>query len=132
MVRLFPVQPSGDTMALSESIEEGDGGLDGSPSAATFHGLTALQLALNPSATIYHGYDTYIEDGLLCLRHKIRNMEKKKVASALSCASKCLCINVSLLLNSHSGVQLKLEGYQTRLKNGETLNQDQMVIYRLY
>ncbi|KAK3526378.1 hypothetical protein QTP70_025407 [Hemibagrus guttatus] len=98
MVQLFPV-PSSDTTALSELMEERDGGLDGSPSADSPHSLTALQLALNPSAAVYHGYETYIEDGLICLKHKIRNIEKKK---------------------------LKLEGYQIRLKNGETLNPDQM------
>ncbi|XP_026774491.3 caprin-2 isoform X3 [Pangasianodon hypophthalmus] len=98
MVQLFPSQAS-DTMALSESMEERDAGLDGSPSTDSPHAFTALQLALNPSATVYHGYENYIEDGLICLRHKIRNIEKKK---------------------------LKLEGYQMRLKNGDTLNQDQM------
>ncbi|XP_058263336.1 caprin-2 isoform X1 [Hemibagrus wyckioides] len=98
MVQLFSVRSS-DATALSESTEERDGGLDGSPSAGSPHSLTALQLALNPSAAVYHGYETYIEDGLICLKHKIRNIEKKK---------------------------LKLEGYRMRLENGETLNQDQM------
>ncbi|XP_060763895.1 caprin-2 [Neoarius graeffei] len=98
MVQLFP-SPASDAMVLSESAEERDVRPDGSSSAESPRALSALQLALNPSATVYHGYETYIEDGLLCLRHKIRNIEKKK---------------------------LKLEGYQMRLKNGETLNQDQM------
>lgn len=82
MVQLFPVRSSHAT-ALSELTEERDGGLDGSPSAGSPHSLTALQLALNPSAAVYHGYETYIEDGLICLKHKIRNIEKKKVASAV-------------------------------------------------
>ncbi|XP_060743426.1 caprin-2 isoform X1 [Tachysurus vachellii] len=98
MVQLFRVQSS-DATALSELMEERDGGRDGSPGTGSPHSLTALQFALNPSSTVYHGYETYIEDGLICLRHKIRNIEKKK---------------------------LKLEGYQMRLKNGEKLNQDQM------
>lgn len=36
------------------------------------------QLPLEVS-TAYQGYDSYIEDGLICLKHKIRNMEKRKV-----------------------------------------------------
>ncbi|XP_028673769.1 caprin-2 isoform X5 [Erpetoichthys calabaricus] len=62
-------------------------------------GLSSLQLALSAATTTYQGYDTYIEDGLLCLKHKIRNIEKKK---------------------------LKLEDYKKRLGDGETLNMDQM------
>ncbi|KAF4080977.1 hypothetical protein AMELA_G00155480 [Ameiurus melas] len=99
MVQLFP-SPASDATALSESVEGRDAGPDVGPSSASPpHAFTALQLALNPSASVYQGYETYIEDGLICLRHKIRNIEKKK---------------------------LKLEGYQTRLKNGDTLNPDQM------
>ncbi|XP_017341550.1 caprin-2 isoform X3 [Ictalurus punctatus] len=99
MVQLFPNQAS-DATALAESVEDRDAGPDVGPSTPSPpHAFTSLQLALNPSASVYHGYETYIEDGLICLRHKIRNIEKKK---------------------------LKLEGYQTRLKNGETLNPDQM------
>ncbi|KAM9497186.1 caprin-2 isoform 2-T2 [Clarias gariepinus] len=98
MVQLFPSQGS-DATVLPGSIDEGKAGPEGSPSADSPRALTALQLALNPSGTVYYGYETYIEDGLICLRHKIRNIEKKK---------------------------LKLEGYQMRLKNGERLNQDQM------
>lgn len=30
-------------------------------------------------STTYQGYETYIEDGLICLKHKVRNLEKKKV-----------------------------------------------------
>ncbi|KAI5100226.1 caprin-2 [Silurus meridionalis] len=98
MVQLFPC-PASDAVALSESMDERDAELDGSPGADSPRTLTALQLALNPSETVYHGYETYIEEGLLCLRHKIRNIEKKK---------------------------LKLEGYQARLKNGDMLNPDQL------
>ncbi|KAJ3612127.1 hypothetical protein NHX12_020404 [Muraenolepis orangiensis] len=60
-------------------------------------GLDALQLHLDMS-TAYHGYEAYIEDGLICLKHKIRNMEKRK---------------------------LKLEDYMTRVKSGGSLNKDQ-------
>uniref|UniRef100_A0A3Q2EHM1 Caprin-1 dimerization domain-containing protein n=1 Tax=Cyprinodon variegatus TaxID=28743 RepID=A0A3Q2EHM1_CYPVA len=30
-------------------------------------------------STTYQGYETYIEDGLICLKHKVRNLEKKKL-----------------------------------------------------
>ncbi|XP_015256107.1 PREDICTED: caprin-2-like [Cyprinodon variegatus] len=50
-------------------------------------------------STTYQGYETYIEDGLICLKHKVRNLEKKK---------------------------LKLKEYQKRLVQGEVLNKDQM------
>ncbi|XP_051976961.1 caprin-2-like [Xyrauchen texanus] len=71
----------------------------GSPKSDSSRALPALQLTLNSSLTTYYGYEKFIEDGLICLKHKIRNIEKKK---------------------------LKLEGYNERLKNGETLNQDQL------
>lgn len=106
MVQLFPSQAS-DAVALSESREERDARPDGSSSAESPRTLSALQLALNPSATVYPGYETYIEDGLICLRHKIRNIEKKKVASCLYCvhhkltnASKPPDTFVNLLLNT--------------------------------
>uniref|UniRef100_H3ABS7 Caprin-2 n=1 Tax=Latimeria chalumnae TaxID=7897 RepID=H3ABS7_LATCH len=44
-------------------------------------------------------YENYIENGLICLKHKIRNMEKRK---------------------------LKLEDYRDRLKQGDALNPDQL------
>lgn len=31
------------------------------------------------TSIVYYGYETYIEDGLICLKHKVRNLEKKKV-----------------------------------------------------
>lgn len=40
--------------------------------------LQNLQLNLETS-TCYYGYENYIEDGLICLKHKIRNLAKKKV-----------------------------------------------------
>ncbi|XP_040031468.2 caprin-2 isoform X2 [Gasterosteus aculeatus] len=67
-------------------------------------GLSALQLNLETS-TVYYGYDTYIVDGLICLKHKIRNLEKKK---------------------------LKLEDYRKRLNWGEELNNDQMEAVKKY
>ncbi|XP_048012732.1 caprin-2 isoform X1 [Megalobrama amblycephala] len=88
-------------LSPSRTIEtltvEKDG--QGSPKSESPRVLTALQLALSPATTMYYGYEKYIEDGLICLKHKIRNIEKKK---------------------------LKLEGYSERLKKGEKLNQDQL------
>nr|XP_020479552.1 caprin-2 isoform X2 [Monopterus albus] len=67
-------------------------------------GPDALQLNLEIS-TIYHGYETYVEDGIICLKHKVRNLEKKK---------------------------LKLEEYKKRLNRGEALNKDQMAAVERY
>ncbi|XP_061085071.1 importin-8-like [Conger conger] len=94
MVQLSP-SPAQDVSPPSERSEEAKG----SPKSASPSGLSALQLALSTSTVTYHSYDTYIEDGLICLKHKIRNIEKKR---------------------------LKLEDYKKRLKNGEALNKDQM------
>ena len=49
-----------------------------SPKTGSPGGLSPLNLHLEAS-TAYQGYDTYIEDGLICLKHKIRNMDKRKV-----------------------------------------------------
>ncbi|XP_014830041.1 PREDICTED: caprin-2 isoform X4 [Poecilia mexicana] len=67
-------------------------------------GLTSPLVSMEMS-TAYHGYETYIEDGLICLKHKVRNLEKKK---------------------------LKLKDYQKRLSLGEVLNKDQMVAVEKY
>ncbi|KAK5606910.1 hypothetical protein CRENBAI_013688 [Crenichthys baileyi] len=67
-------------------------------------GLNSLQVSLDVS-TAYHGYETYIEDGLICLKHKVRNLEKKK---------------------------LKLNDYKKRLGQGEVLNKDQMAAVEKY
>ncbi|KAM8974131.1 caprin-2 [Pelodytes ibericus] len=55
---------------------------------------TSLSSALTP----LQAYETYLDNGLVSLKHKIRNIEKKKV---------------------------KLEDYRERLNSGECLNQDQ-------
>ncbi|XP_030628334.1 caprin-2 [Chanos chanos] len=81
-----------------ETCTEGEVG-QGSPKLDSPRALASLQLSLNPSFRTYPGYETYIEDGLICLKHKIRNIEKKK---------------------------LKLEEYKRRLQNGDSLNQDQL------
>ncbi|XP_023793179.1 caprin-2 isoform X6 [Cyanistes caeruleus] len=64
-----------------------------------------LQSALSTAASPSQAYETYIDNGLICLKHKIRNIEKKK---------------------------LKLEDYKDRLKKGETLNQDQLEAVEKY
>lgn len=82
MVQLSP-SPTLDVTPPPERSEEGeerpeDPAMAGSPKVGSPGGLSALQLSLEASTT-YHGYDTYIEDGLICLKHKVRNLEKKKV-----------------------------------------------------
>ncbi|XP_051496097.1 caprin-2 isoform X1 [Apus apus] len=64
-----------------------------------------LQSALGSAASPAQAYETYIDNGLICLKHKIRNIEKKK---------------------------LKLEDYKDRLKKGESLNQDQLEAVEKY
>ncbi|XP_039189168.1 caprin-2 isoform X1 [Crotalus tigris] len=67
--------------------------------------MSPLQAALNSAATASQAYETYIDNGLICLKHKIRNIEKKK---------------------------FKLEDYRDRLKRGEVLNQDQLEAVEKY
>ncbi|KAM6154693.1 caprin-2 isoform 14-T14 [Erethizon dorsatum] len=67
--------------------------------------LSPLQSALGSAASPSQAYETYIDNGLICLKHKIRNIEKKK---------------------------LKLEDYRDRLKNGEQLNPDQLEAVEKY
>ncbi|XP_053114509.1 caprin-2 isoform X4 [Hemicordylus capensis] len=67
--------------------------------------LSPLQATLSSAATASQAYETYIDNGLICLKHKIRNIEKKK---------------------------LKLEDYKDRLKKGESLNQDQLEAVEKY
>ncbi|XP_067392430.1 caprin-2 [Emydura macquarii macquarii] len=67
--------------------------------------MSPLQSALNCAASPSQAYETYIDNGLICLKHKIRNIEKKK---------------------------LKLEDYRDRLKKGEALNQDQLEAVEKY
>ncbi|XP_008566310.1 PREDICTED: caprin-2 isoform X4 [Galeopterus variegatus] len=64
-----------------------------------------LQSTLSSAASPSQAYETYIDNGLICLKHKIRNIEKKK---------------------------LKLEDYKDRLKNGEQLNPDQLEAVEKY
>ncbi|XP_059538457.1 caprin-2 isoform X2 [Myotis daubentonii] len=67
--------------------------------------LSPLQSPLRSAASPSQAYETYIDNGLICLKHKIRNIEKKK---------------------------LKLEDYKDRLKNGEQLNPDQLEAVEKY
>uniref|UniRef100_A0A8C2JNB5 Caprin family member 2 n=1 Tax=Cyprinus carpio TaxID=7962 RepID=A0A8C2JNB5_CYPCA len=98
MVQLSPSRTI-ETLTPNElTVEKEDD--QGSPKSESPRMLTALQLAFNPATTTtYYGYEQYIEDSLICLKHKIRNIEKKK---------------------------LKLESYSERLKKGDKLNPDQL------
>ncbi|CAJ0960712.1 unnamed protein product [Ranitomeya imitator] len=83
MVQLSPSSPAGD----------------GKPHAE--RGLASL-LSTAPPLQVY---ETYMENGFISLKHKIRNIEKKKV---------------------------KLEDYRERLRNGENLNPDQLEAVEKY
>lgn len=125
MVQLS-ASPDAD-MSHSPSRRSGEvGEKHGSPKFdSSPRSLTALQLALSASTTAYPGYETYIEDGLICLKHKIRNIEKKKVRNECHVGKlkgfKCFPLTEVIYL------QFKLEEYMRRLKNGDRLNQDQLV-----
>ncbi|XP_006895140.1 PREDICTED: caprin-2 isoform X2 [Elephantulus edwardii] len=67
--------------------------------------MSPLHSILTSPASPAQAYETYIDNGLICLKHKIRNIEKKK---------------------------LKLEDYKDRLKNGERLNPDQLEAVEKY
>ncbi|XP_062300179.1 caprin-2 [Scomber scombrus] len=108
MVQLSP-SPTMDVTPPPERSEEGEERQDdlvmaGGPKMGSPGGLSALQISLEVS-TAYHGYETYIEDGLICLKHKVRNLEKKK---------------------------LKLEDYKKKLNQGEALNKDQLMAVEKY
>ncbi|XP_074758177.1 caprin-2 isoform X1 [Athene noctua] len=75
------------------------------PSGESQPPSSPLQSVLNSAASPSQAYETYIDNGLICLKHKIRNIEKKK---------------------------LKLEDYKDRLKKGEVLNQDQLEAVEKY
>lgn len=99
MVQLSPSRTI-ETFSPLEMAVEMDGG-QGSPKSDSPRSLTTLQLALSPSTTTYYGYEKYIEDGLICLKHKIRNIEKKKVLHFSFCSSivkrslyfsSCVCV----------------------------------------
>ncbi|XP_029317359.1 caprin-2 isoform X2 [Cottoperca gobio] len=108
MVQLSP-SPTLDVTPPPESSEEGEERREDlvmpySPTVDSPIGLSGLQLSLEAS-TVYHDYDTYIEDGLICLKHKVRNLEKKK---------------------------LKLQDYKKRLNWGKELNKDQLAAVAKY
>ncbi|XP_075132511.1 caprin-2 [Leptodactylus fuscus] len=93
MVQLSPPSPGGND------------NLAGDPKHQSSRGLGSLQSSLSPTATPLQVYETYLENGFISLKHKIRNIEKKKV---------------------------KLEDYRERLRNGEVLNQDQQEAVEKY
>ncbi|XP_026217172.1 caprin-2 isoform X2 [Anabas testudineus] len=101
MVQLSP-SPTRDVSTPPECSEGPV--MAGHPKVGSPRRLSTLHMDLEVS-TAYLGYETYIEDGLICLKHKIRNMKKKK---------------------------LKLEDYKKRLEQGESLNKDQMAAVEAY
>ncbi|XP_058138989.1 caprin-2 isoform X8 [Dasypus novemcinctus] len=99
--------PAAGHQAPSGGREEGaEGSMKAAkpPAPPSQHVDSPLQPALGP-ASPSQAYETYIDNGLICLKHKIRNIEKKK---------------------------LKLEDYKDRLKNGEQLNPDQLEAVEKY
>lgn len=92
MVQLSPSRTKETLRPLGMAVEM-DGG-PGSPESDSSCSLTNLQLALNPSMTTYIGYEKYIEDGLICLKHKIRNIQKKKVCFSGAFVVFCVCVCV--------------------------------------
>ncbi|XP_077401533.1 caprin-2 [Vanacampus margaritifer] len=101
MVQLPPSPKRGVTLASEQSDEKKER-MEGSVIVASPKGDLPASPGSLPTfdfPTSYSGYETYIEDGLICLKHKIRNLEKKK---------------------------LKLEHYKKCLDSGESLNKDQM------
>lgn len=46
--------------------------------------MSPLQSTLSSAASPSQAYETYIDNGLICLKHKIRNIEKKKVTIPLA------------------------------------------------
>ncbi|NXL65069.1 CAPR2 protein, partial [Chordeiles acutipennis] len=99
-----PSSPSGRTEEAEEkSMKAAKQQVN--PSGETQASSSPLQSALNSAASPSQAYETYIDNGLICLKHKIRNIEKKK---------------------------LKLEDYKDRLKKGEALNQDQLEAVEKY
>ncbi|XP_048404889.2 caprin-2 isoform X9 [Stegostoma tigrinum] len=75
----------------------GSGGAAGGGGAST-QGPAPFIQALAAANSQYQAYETYLENGMICLKHKIRNIEKRKA---------------------------KLDDYKERLKS-EELNQDQL------
>lgn len=78
MVQLFPstnldISPPEGLLGKTE-----ENGFVDSPKRDS-SGVMRIQPLNLEASTVYHGYDGYIENGLLCLRHKVRNLEKKKV-----------------------------------------------------
>ncbi|XP_068950971.1 caprin-2 isoform X2 [Petaurus breviceps papuanus] len=88
----------GNMKSAKQQVNHGQSGESQPP-------LSPLRSALNSVVTSSQAYETYIDNGLICLKHKIRNIEKKK---------------------------LKLEDYKDRLKNGEPLNSDQLEAVEKY
>ncbi|GCC38190.1 hypothetical protein chiPu_0016702 [Chiloscyllium punctatum] len=82
----------------SPSRGEGGRGGGGGGGGPAVQGPAPFIQALAAANSQYQAYETYLENGMICLKHKIRNIEKRKA---------------------------KLDDYKERL-NREELNQDQL------
>ncbi|XP_072408621.1 caprin-2 isoform X8 [Chiloscyllium punctatum] len=80
------------------SPSRGEGGRGGGGGGPAVQGPAPFIQALAAANSQYQAYETYLENGMICLKHKIRNIEKRKA---------------------------KLDDYKERL-NREELNQDQL------
>ncbi|XP_048463653.1 caprin-2 isoform X7 [Rhincodon typus] len=100
MVRLGILTPESRAASYCGSSEMKMKADKGSPSSggASSQGPAPFIQALAAANSQYQAYETYLENGMICLKHKIRNIEKRKA---------------------------KLDDYKERLKR-EELNQDQL------
>ncbi|XP_067856211.1 caprin-2 isoform X2 [Heptranchias perlo] len=85
----------GDEMKMKAEKRSPSSGGDG---VAVIQGPAPFSQALAAATSQYQAYETYLENGMICLKHKIRNIEKRKA---------------------------KLDDYKERLKR-EELNPDQL------
>ncbi|XP_053318131.1 caprin-2 [Spea bombifrons] len=96
MVQLSPSSPQGcGEHQLAKNAED----------IKSQGGVSPLQTSISSALSPLQAFETYLDNGLVSLKHKIRNIEKKKV---------------------------KLEDYRERLSSGETLNQDQLEAVEKY
>lgn len=83
MVQLLPFLAV-DVVPPPDNSVEGGGTLAMADDAGSQKEASTAGLSLE-TPTAYQGYETYIEDGLICLKHKVRNLEKKKVKETKVC-----------------------------------------------
>ncbi|KAM4675769.1 caprin-2 [Discoglossus pictus] len=84
---------------LTQSSPTGDGGIQLDKLSDCQLSLSPLHSSVSSTLTPLQVFETYLDNGFISLKHKIRNIEKKKI---------------------------KLEDYKDRIRNGEQLNPDQL------